>query len=163
MKTITCNGCNQTMPETEFAFKNKAAGLRNTKCKACQRAYAKQHYAAHTQTYVARAGVRNRQVKAAYHATLAPLIAAGVCACCGAPSGKVVEGKPTRLVFVRKAGYTGSPLHDVIREKMPQAVFDEALRNSELKCDVCAYTPYLPNILKQKADHTPNAISLPPC
>lgn len=146
MKTITCNSCKHTLSETEFALKNKATGRRNTKCKACQRAYAKQHYAENTETYVARAGVRNRQVKDSYRATLAPLIESGVCVCCGVAAGKAVKGKPSRLVFVRKTGYTGTPLHDVIREKMSQAAFDEALRHSELKCDACAFTQYLPHI-----------------
>lgn len=146
MTTITCNACHQPKPETEFAIKNKATGRRNTKCKPCQRAYAKQHYAANTETYVARAGVRNRQVKDAYHAVLSPLIEAGVCTSCGVPHGKPVDGKPTRLVYVRKEGYEGAPLHDIIREKRGQAVFEKALKNSELKCDACAFMGYAENL-----------------
>jgi hypothetical protein len=98
-------------------------------------------------------------VKDAYQATLTPLIEAGVCVRCGVPHGKVVDGKPTRLVFVRNDGYTGTPLHDVIREKLSQAVFDEALTNSELRCDACAFTHYSEHI-KPTQFGTPGATRL---
>ncbi|MBK3779989.1 hypothetical protein G3A43_06950 [Paraburkholderia aspalathi] len=146
MKTIHCCACQHDLPETEFAIKNKATGLRRTKCKPCQRAYAKRHYAENLKEYVKRATVRNRQVKDAYRAILEPLLADGVCVCCGVKSGSLVDGKPSRLVFTRKHGFTGAPVHDVLREKLGQAVFDEALRNSELKCDACAFTPYVEHI-----------------
>jgi len=142
----TCITCQLPKPEAEFAIKNRATGRRSTKCKPCQRAYAKQHYAANTETYVARSTARNHQVKDAYHAALAPLIEAGVCACCGLPHGTEVEGKPARLVHVRKEGYEGAPLHDIIREKRSQAAFDEALANSELRCDTCAFAGYAENL-----------------
>jgi hypothetical protein len=146
MNTIQCNECERHLPETDFAFKNKATGLRNTKCKSCQRAYAKAHYAANTEKYVERAGRRNRKVKDAYTAVLKPLLAAGRCTCCGVRAGEMVNGKPARLVFVRKKGYRGEPLHDIIREKRSQAAFDKALKHSELKCDACAFTPYAQNL-----------------
>jgi hypothetical protein len=146
MKTIECNQCERTLPETEFAFKNKTTGLRNTKCKSCQRAYAKAHYAANTDTYVKRAGARNRKVKDAYTAVLKPLLSTGCCACCGVRAGELVKGKPARLVFVRKKGYTGEPLHDIIREKRSRAAFDKALKHSELQCDACAFTHYAGNL-----------------
>jgi hypothetical protein len=146
VNTSTCNSCRNELPETEFAIKNKATGRRNTKCKPCQRAYAKQHYAANTEAYVTRSGVRNREVKDAYHGVLTPLVEGGTCVCCGVAYGTVVDGKHTRLVYVRKEGYSGAPLHDIIRETRGQAAFDEALKNSELKCDACAFTAYAENL-----------------
>jgi hypothetical protein len=147
------------LPETEFAIRSKATGRRHTKCKPCQRAYAKQHYSANAEAYGARTGARNRDVKAAYHAVLNPLIEDGICSCCGVPHGKQVEGKPTRLVFVRKEGYAGAPLHDIVRKARGQAAFEEALKHSELKCDRCAFKGYEDNI-KPMQFGMPNATNL---
>lgn len=44
MKRITCRKCGQTKPETEFNWKNREAGERQSVCRACFSAYNRERY-----------------------------------------------------------------------------------------------------------------------
>ncbi|QEG13553.1 hypothetical protein MARVELLAND_22 [Bacillus phage vB_BspM_MarvelLand] len=44
METKTCNFCNEKKAVEEFPFRNKAKGIRNTRCKSCYKEYRKGHY-----------------------------------------------------------------------------------------------------------------------
>ena len=52
---MICNTCNKDKPESEFYFKNKATGKRNSKCKSCHGEYIKVHYKANKAEYITRA------------------------------------------------------------------------------------------------------------
>jgi hypothetical protein len=54
-----CCTCKRSLPLREFSLKNRRTGLRAAKCKACQRAYAKEHYRKNRDKYLAKASRRN--------------------------------------------------------------------------------------------------------
>lgn len=58
---IKCTGCSEEREESDFNWKNKAAGQRSKRCKACTRADSAQHYQANKQSYNDRAK-KNRPV-----------------------------------------------------------------------------------------------------
>ena len=51
----TCSKCDDLKPETEFNFKNKAAGRRETICRACKKTIKDRHYQANKQDYITKA------------------------------------------------------------------------------------------------------------
>jgi len=55
-----CCCCNQSKPETEFAFRNEGTGSRASKCKICQCEYSKLHYTKNKPSYVLRARQQRR-------------------------------------------------------------------------------------------------------
>lgn len=138
--TITCGSCKQDLQETEFAWKSKALGRRHSTCKSCKRVYTQKHYANSADDYRERNAERRRRVKTEREGFLRDIRERGTCVRCD------VSGAFTRLLHTRKAGFLGVPLHEVVRESRSKALFDEALKNSELKCEICAFTPYAVNL-----------------
>lgn len=136
MTTKECNTCHAVLPEEAFAWKSKAQGKRHPKCKECQRAYTRDHYAAHSDAYKERTGERNRAVRANHDAIVAAVRDAGACACCGTPATQ------TRLVFVKSADYSGPSVHEAVTAKMSEKKLRLALTHSQLRCDACAFTRY---------------------
>jgi protein-arginine kinase activator protein McsA len=49
---MKCSSCNLNQPIEQFNWKNKNKGIRTTKCKACTKEYAAQHYAANKDRYI---------------------------------------------------------------------------------------------------------------
>lgn len=50
-----CSRCGEVRPVAEFPIKNRARGTRQSKCKACQRVYAREHYQRNRDVYLERA------------------------------------------------------------------------------------------------------------
>lgn len=60
-ETRRCCSCGEIKPSDQFAMKDKSRNLRATKCRACQRAYSREHYRRNRKTYVARAATRRKR------------------------------------------------------------------------------------------------------
>jgi hypothetical protein len=58
--TRVCCTCGQPKLISEFAVKNKERGTRGTKCRSCQAAYARNHYARNRASYLRRAATRRK-------------------------------------------------------------------------------------------------------
>ena len=58
MKTKTCPRCSRTLDVAEFNWRNRARDRLQPYCKACSRAYARDHYARNTKYYVDKAKAR---------------------------------------------------------------------------------------------------------
>jgi len=54
----TCPRCRQELPLAEFNFKNRARGRRQVYCRACSRAYIRDHYTRNRQYYIDKAFAR---------------------------------------------------------------------------------------------------------
>lgn len=50
----TCGRCRQSKPDGDFAWRNKASGLRVSYCKVCRREYDKTHYDHNKGQYLSR-------------------------------------------------------------------------------------------------------------
>lgn len=58
-----CTKCLEEQPEENFAFKNKAKGIRNTQCKVCTRLASKKHYTEFKKKYVKRSIDREKTIR----------------------------------------------------------------------------------------------------
>jgi hypothetical protein len=52
---MICTKCNLDKTEDSFTWKNKAAGKRQSRCKECHNAYAKEHYSSNKEMYKSKA------------------------------------------------------------------------------------------------------------
>ncbi len=58
-----CSRCGNDLPLSEFNLKCKASGKRTAACKKCLGAYAKLHYKANKEVYVAKAAVHSEAAR----------------------------------------------------------------------------------------------------
>lgn len=70
-ETLFCTSCGEEKPLDEFGFRNKKKGIRHLRCKACTRAYNRQHYQDNKQYYKkkARRWDTKQRDKARYYVT----------------------------------------------------------------------------------------------
>jgi hypothetical protein len=52
MKKFRCSSCKHKKSEDEFSWSNKNEGIRNNRCKECQRKLGKQHYIENKSNYL---------------------------------------------------------------------------------------------------------------
>ena len=86
-----CRDCHATLPASEFALKNPRTGLRATRCKACQRAYAKLHYRKNRQKYLDKAVRRNAADRDRLAALIIGYLRTHPCMDCGATDPTILE------------------------------------------------------------------------
>ena len=87
----TCVTCRITQPMEEFALKNAATDLRSTKCKACQRLYARGHYSDNRQSYLDKARLRRARERDRFDIYLRMYFLAHPCVDCGDRDPLVLE------------------------------------------------------------------------
>lgn len=87
----TCNTCQVAQPVNQFAMKNVRTSARSTKCKACQRAYSRQHYRENRRLYLDKAGKRNALERDRLAAVLLEYFGAHPCVDCGTADVTVLE------------------------------------------------------------------------
>jgi hypothetical protein len=61
--SMICVTCKQDKVTKEFGWRNKAKRIRNPRCKACQRDYAKAHYTANKAYYAERNRARQQEMQ----------------------------------------------------------------------------------------------------
>lgn len=71
--TKMCSSCKEALPVEDFAFKNRATGHRQSKCRECAKSYGKKHYESHRSDYIARARKKNAETTEAKRAYVAKL------------------------------------------------------------------------------------------
>jgi len=86
-----CRTCHVLQPITEFALKNRTTGARAWKCKACQRSYARSHYAANRPEYLEKAARRNRGERDRYARLISEYLRDHPCVDCGETDIRVLE------------------------------------------------------------------------
>lgn len=60
---MRCGSCKNDRPETDFAWKNKARGKRQAKCKECSSVYNKSHYTATKDEWLRRTRVNTARYR----------------------------------------------------------------------------------------------------
>lgn len=83
MDTKTCAGCGEVKALSEFNFKDKEKGTRQTRCRDCTREQVRTHYQAHRGYYVAKAKERTRRLQAEHRRWLWDYLKAHPCVDCG--------------------------------------------------------------------------------
>ena len=139
--TKFCNGCERTLLVDAFSMKNKATGRRHSRCKECQRGYTRTHYVDNRQLYIDRAATRNKTLRKAHQADVDTYLANRTCCCCEQPAARLL----------RKPGYGGLAVHEVMSAKMNSAALETALLNSDVFCGSC-YGEHITSNLKNYAE-----------
>jgi hypothetical protein len=123
-----CGACRQSLPVDEFNFKDRARGVLQSKCKACTRAYAAEHYRVNKQVYVDKASVHRNKAVARNKAYVHSLLQGQCCHRC--ESGK-------DLLFYRDARDGSQRVHDAVYAGLSLSALDEAVARSKVWCSAC--------------------------
>src|SRR6185437_10056341 len=91
MPTKYCRGCAQVRDIEDFNWKDKNAGLRQSKCRSCTIKSSQAHYKKNKQTYVDRAHSRNDRVYKNNTQLLHEYLSAHPCVDCGCNDFRVLE------------------------------------------------------------------------
>jgi hypothetical protein len=86
-----CCTCKRSLPLSEFSIKNRRTGLRAAKCKACQRAYAREHYRKNRDKYLAKASRRNAVERERLALMLRSYLEEHPCVDCGTTDLRVLD------------------------------------------------------------------------
>jgi predicted RNA-binding protein YlxR (DUF448 family) len=87
----TCCRCGETKPVSEFAWRRKAKGQRDTFCRPCRSAYGRTHYEANKQRYIAQAAVVKRRLALERTRFLLKFFETHPCVDCGETNPVVLE------------------------------------------------------------------------
>ena len=92
-----CTGCGELKSLSEFALKDRARGLRRSRCRECMRLYTREHYRRNRSKYASGAWSRTRNDRIALRKELDAYLRAHPCVDCG-------EGDPLVLEFDHRDG-----------------------------------------------------------
>lgn len=82
-ETKRCSRCGETRPVSEFSIKNTNTGLRRTWCRACARAYGREHYRRNRWPCLLRSSIRRRKERPRIAAAVADYLHTHPCVDCG--------------------------------------------------------------------------------
>lgn len=126
----TCRVCGVPQPLSEFALKDPSTGARATKCRSCQRAYAKAHYRKNRQRYLDKARARNDVRREAFASFLLAYLREHPCVDCG-------ETDPTTLDFDHRDGAEKvATINALIRAQQWPALLTE-IEKCDVRCANC--------------------------
>lgn len=128
MTTKTCGKCHLELPLSEFSVKDKKTGRRQSKCKACVRAYGKQHYQANTEVYAKKAELRNAAVRATNNEYVRLSLVGKACSKCSGTED---------LLYYQGKGATGQPVHMAANAALALDRVKEAIARSVVVCRPC--------------------------
>src|ERR1700682_3413363 len=87
----TCSLCGETKELGMYGFRDKAAGQRHQRCKACMASYSRRHYAANSALYKAHSKSNARARRASLKARVWSYLAEHPCVDCGQSDPVVLE------------------------------------------------------------------------
>src|SRR5260221_6942645 len=87
----TCRGCGEDKELEAFGFRNKAAGRRHQKCRACVAEYGRAHYERNRQEYITRSACNMRVRRRALKEKVWCYLAENPCVDCGEADPLVLE------------------------------------------------------------------------
>src|ERR1700736_767894 len=87
----TCSLCGESKDIDSFRFRNKAAGRRHQRCKACMDSYGRRHYAANSAVYKAHSKSNTRSRRESLKSRLLSHLLEHPCVDCGLRDPVVLE------------------------------------------------------------------------
>lgn len=126
--TKVCGCCKKELSLDEFSVKVAAKGTRQSKCKACVRAYGKTHYRSKVGTYVAKAAVHNERYRAENAEYVRLSLVGKSCLHCGSTED---------LTYYQGVGATEQPVHMALHAAVSKARVQEAINRSDVHCKPC--------------------------
>jgi hypothetical protein len=128
LPTKTCGACQKDLPLCAFAFKSKTTGRLQSKCKECSRAYAKQHYAANTDIYVAKARSNNVNYRQRNLELVAQSLAGQTCSICDTSEN---------LTYYNGSIHNGQAVHQAAHGACSITAVEAAMSRSTVVCHHC--------------------------
>lgn len=86
-----CTMCQESKPEEEFHFKNKATGRRNPRCKSCQSTLMKKHYQDNLEKYAERNKKTSTEQRERHRRYLFEYLKTHPCVDCGEEDVEVLQ------------------------------------------------------------------------
>lgn len=93
-----CNKCGIWKDESEFAWKLKAEGTRNSQCKECHKGYSKVHYGENLDSYKKKARLANEKAVARNKEYIVKYLLEHPCVDCGESDIEVLQFDHKELV-----------------------------------------------------------------
>lgn len=125
-----CNKCGIWKDESEFAWKLKAKGTRNTQCKECHKEYSKGHYDNKKQYYVDKARVSNAIAYARNKEFVNNYLIENPCVDCGETDIEVLQFDHKEMV-----GSKGKRIFNYIKGSLEK--LKEEIAKCEPRCGNC--------------------------
>ena len=88
---MICRECQQEKAETEFGFRNRAAGIQHTACRDCKRAYDRDQYHKHIKVYKQRGAVQSKIIRNELMRKLHEYLREHPCVDCGISNPLVLD------------------------------------------------------------------------
>lgn len=129
MANKTCTKCGKPKPETKFAFRNKAKGIRSSSCKDCHTEYLREHYQHNKEMYIKNARKQNDKRIANNMTKLMEYLSKHPCVDCG-------EDDPIVLEFDHVRGNKSEPVSVMVHSKSWQKVQKE-IKKCDVRCANC--------------------------
>jgi hypothetical protein len=123
-----CGVCGRDLPLGEFSI--KAGTRRASKCKACQRAYSREHYRNNRALYLARVRLRHQMMLAENMALVIEYFRTHPCVDCG-------EKNPVQLLFDHVRGVKSRNLAQMIRDGVSWRRVEEEIAKCDVRCFNC--------------------------
>ena len=126
---MKCSLCQQEKPEADFAFRDRANGVLQKRCRPCVKAYSADHYQQNKAAYIARGYQQSRVKRKELHRKFISYLSTHPCVDCG-------EADPIVLEFDHRDEST--KLMSINRMRTMRYSWEAILAEIE-KCDVrCA-------------------------
>ncbi len=126
-----CSKCKREKSLTEFSFKIKSLGLRQTQCKECARFLIRNHYTKNKGYYLAKAKKRNKILRDKVHSYLREYLLDHPCVDCGEKDIVVLEFDHKGEVPKLKA------VCHLIRAQVPLEIIKAEVGKCEVRCANC--------------------------
>lgn len=123
-----CGGCQEGLPLEEFAFKDRAAGRLQSRCKPCSRSYAQAHYRDNPKAYVDKAARNNTRYRERNRALVSQSLVGQACCGCGASID---------LTHYLGPGEPAQPVHMAVHAACSEQAVLDALGRSVVVCRTC--------------------------
>ena len=123
-----CNICEQEKPLEEFSWKNKTKGTKTSRCKECQRAYAKAHYSENKEYYVEKSRRLNNKYRLINRQYVWDYLKSNPCVDCG-------ENDPVVLEFDHKRAKKGNVSVMIWQTTLP--AIKKEIEKCEVVCSNC--------------------------
>lgn len=126
-----CPGCNQERDiERDFAWKNKAKGIRQRWCRSCQAAANSRHYQNNKQVYLDRALVRNAHVNTGNKQKLYTYLLEHPCVDCGQTDIRALE-------FDHVRGNKSANITRLLNNAVSWEAIEAEIAKCEVRCVNC--------------------------
>lgn len=125
-----CCSCGEMKPAEQFAIKDPSRGLRTTKCRACQRAYSREHYRRDRQAYLTRAASRRKKDREENRQRVFDHLVEHHCVDCG-------EADPIVLDFDHRDGSTKRGTISRLAKQVSWAVLEREIAQCDVRCANC--------------------------